>query len=74
MNTLKSIIQRLMLKKIVMTNCIEIIDKSVSEEKRSEIRKKYNIPLDKKVFLYMVEIWENLRNRFLIKVHIWAGA
>ena len=26
----------------VCPNCIEIIDKSVSEEKRIEIRKKYN--------------------------------
>lgn len=33
-------------------NCIEVIDKSVSAETRKEIREKYGIPLDKKVFVY----------------------
>ena len=36
----------------VCPNCIEVIDKSVNIEERIEIRKKYNIPLDKKVFIY----------------------
>ena len=48
-------------------NCIEIIDKSVSEEKRIEIRKKYNIPLDKKVFLYGGNLGKPQGIDFLIK-------
>lgn len=48
-------------------NCIEIIDKSVSEEKRIEIRKKYNIPLDKKVFVYGGNLGKPQGIDFLIK-------
>lgn len=36
----------------VCPNSIEVIDKSVDEETRMTIRKKYGIPLDKKVFIY----------------------
>lgn len=36
----------------VCPNSIEVIDKSVEAETRGQIRKKYNIPLDKKVFVY----------------------
>ena len=36
----------------VCPNCIDVIDASVSYEKRNEIRKMYGIPLDKKVFVY----------------------
>lgn len=36
----------------ICPNSIEVIDKSVDEETRNKIRKKYNIPLDKKVFVY----------------------
>lgn len=36
----------------VCPNSVEVIDKSVDEETRREIRKKYSIPLDKKVFIY----------------------
>ena len=36
----------------ICPNSIEVIDKSVSAEKRIEIRKKYDIPLDKIVFVY----------------------
>ena len=36
----------------VCPNSLEIIDKSVSEQERVKIRNKYNIPLDKKVFVY----------------------
>lgn len=36
----------------VCPNCLEIIDKSVDEETRVQIREKYGIPLDKKVFVY----------------------
>lgn len=51
----------------VCPNCIEIIDKSVSEEKRIEIRKKYNIPLDKKVFVYGGNLGKPQGIDFLIK-------
>ena len=36
----------------ICPNSAEIIDMSVDEETRVEIRKKYDIPLDKKVFIY----------------------
>ena len=36
----------------ICPNSIEVIDKSVSAEERIEIRKKYDIPLDKVVFVY----------------------
>ena len=36
----------------VCPNSIEVIDKSVDEETRKQIRNKYEIPLDKKVFVY----------------------
>ena len=36
----------------ICPNCIEVIDKSVDAEARRSIRKKYGIPLDKKVFVY----------------------
>lgn len=36
----------------ICPNSIEVIDKSVSAEKKIEIRKKYDIPLDKVVFVY----------------------
>ena len=36
----------------ICPNSIEVIDKSVDEETRREIRTKYEIPLDKKVFVY----------------------
>lgn len=36
----------------VCPNCVDIIDASVSTERRNDIRKKYEIPLDKKVFVY----------------------
>ncbi len=36
----------------ICPNSIEVIDKSVDEKKRQEIRIKYDIPLDKKVFVY----------------------
>ena len=36
----------------VCPNCIEVIDKSVDGETRRQIRAKYGIPLDKKVFVY----------------------
>ena len=36
----------------VCPNCIEVVDKSINEEERRNIRKKYDIPLEKKVFIY----------------------
>ena len=36
----------------ICPNSIEIIDKSASEEERIRIRKKYSIPLNKRVFIY----------------------
>ena len=36
----------------VSPNCVDVMDMSVSQEKREELRKKYNIPLNKKVFVY----------------------
>lgn len=36
----------------VCPNSVEIIDMRISEESRHEIRVKYDLPLDKKVFLY----------------------
>ena len=36
----------------ICPNSIEVIDRSVTHEQRNEIRKKYDIPLDKKVFVY----------------------
>lgn len=36
----------------VCPNSIEVFDKSVNDETRNEIRTKYGIPLDKKVFIY----------------------
>ncbi len=36
----------------ICPNCIEVIDKSVDEQTKAKIRKKYEIPLDKKVFVY----------------------
>lgn len=36
----------------VCPNSVEVIDKSVDEKTRNEIRNKYDIPTDKKVFVY----------------------
>ena len=36
----------------VCPNSIEIVDMRISEDEREELRKKYDIPLDKKVFIY----------------------
>ena len=36
----------------ICPNCIEVIDKSVDDETRRSIREKYDIPVDKKVFVY----------------------
>lgn len=36
----------------ICPNCIEVVDKSVDEKTRVDIRNKYGIPLDKRVFVY----------------------
>ncbi len=36
----------------ICPNCIEVVDKSVDEQTRVNIRNQYEIPLDKKVFVY----------------------
>lgn len=36
----------------ICPNCIEVVDKSIDEQTRANIRNKYGIPLDKKVFVY----------------------
>lgn len=36
----------------ICPNCVEVVDMSVDEKTRNEIRMKYDIPLDKKVFVY----------------------
>ena len=36
----------------VCPNSIEFIDKTISSEQRDNIRKKYNLPTDKKIFVY----------------------
>lgn len=36
----------------VCPNCIEVVDKSINAEDRRSIRKKYDIPLEKRVFVY----------------------
>ena len=36
----------------VCPNCVDVVDKSVDEKTRINIREKYCIPLDKKVFVY----------------------
>ena len=36
----------------ICPNCIEVRDMSISEDERLALRKKYGIPLDKKVFVY----------------------
>ena len=51
----------------VCPNSIEVIDKSVDEETRVVIRKKYGIPLDKKVFIYGGNLGKPQGIPFLIK-------
>lgn len=36
----------------ICPNSIEVVDKSIDEKTRTDIRNKYDIPLDKKVFVY----------------------
>lgn len=51
----------------VCPNSIEVIDKSVDAEIREKIRAKYNIPLDKKVFVYGGNLGKPQGIHFLIE-------
>lgn len=51
----------------VCPNCIEVIDKSVGIKTREIIRKKYNIPIDKKIFVYGGNLGKPQGIDFLIK-------
>lgn len=51
----------------ICPNCIDVIDKSVDDTIKEEIRKKYNIPLDKKVFVYGGNLGKPQGIPFLIK-------
>lgn len=51
----------------VCPNCIDVIDKSIDEKTRIAIRRKYNIPIDKKVFVYGGNLGKPQGIPFLIK-------
>lgn len=51
----------------VCPNVIEVVDKSIDVEKRLDIRKKYGIPTDKKVFVYGGNLGRPQGIDFLIK-------
>lgn len=51
----------------VCPNSIDVIDKSVNEETRNQIRSKYGIPLDRKVFIYGGNLGKPQGIPFLIK-------
>lgn len=51
----------------VCPNSIEVVDKSVMEEKRIAIRKKYEIPIEKRVFVYGGNLGKPQGIDFLIK-------
>ncbi len=51
----------------VCPNSIEVIDKSIEEGNRINIRKKYNIPLDKTIFVYGGNLGKPQGIGFLIK-------
>lgn len=51
----------------VCPNCIEVIDKSVDEETRLRIRKKYKLPIDRKIFVYGGNLGKPQGIPFIIK-------
>lgn len=51
----------------ICPNCIEVVDKSIDDQTRSNIREKYGIPLDKKVFVYGGNLGKPQGIDFLIK-------
>lgn len=51
----------------VCPNCIEPIDTSIGEEEKIEIRKKYNIPLYKTVFIYGGNLGKPQGIEFMLK-------
>lgn len=50
----------------ICPNCIEPVDMSVSEEQRIIVRKKYDIPIDKKIFVYGGNLGKPQGIQFLI--------
>lgn len=52
---------------VVCPNSIEVVDMSVDEKTRDEIRKKYDIPLDKMVFVYGGNLGKPQGIDFMIK-------
>ena len=51
----------------ICPNSIEVVDKSVDNEMKTQIRKKYDIPLDKKVFVYGGNLGKPQGISFLIR-------
>lgn len=51
----------------ICPNCIEPVDISLSREEREEIRKKYDIPLDKIVFIYGGNLGKPQGIEFMLK-------
>lgn len=51
----------------ICPNCIEAIDKTLDEKARISIRKKHNIPIDKKIFVYGGNLGKPQGIDFLIK-------
>lgn len=51
----------------ICPNCIEVIDKSVDEQTRKQIRERYGIPLDKRGFVYGGNLGKPQGIPFLIK-------
>lgn len=51
----------------ICPNCIEIFDKSINKSTRVDIRKKYNIPVDREVFVYGGNLGKPQGIDFLIK-------
>lgn len=51
----------------ICPNSIEVIDKSVNDKVRIDIRRRYNIPLDRKVFVYGGNLGKPQGIDFLIK-------
>lgn len=51
----------------VCPNCIEIVDKKIDEATKIKVRRKYGIPIDKKVFVYGGNLGKPQGIPFLIK-------
>ena len=51
----------------VCPNSIDVFDKSISEERRKEVREKYSLPLDKVIFVYGGNLGKPQDIPFIIK-------